>query len=235
MTMRNPGCDDIMARRLLEPRSLRAAGACLVLVMLAGCAGARVSDIAANHVQEPAPVAILVEVDSAAIAGSDRAAAGVANPLQSDLIAQLLTAKVKAAPFGAGAIPAGNAVLHVSITEAEPGSFWKRLVIGFGLGRAELRAKVDLEAADAAGPRAMTSFATSSDNGRVMPGLILPAAVAVATRNIIPLAVGGGIKLVTSRRGGLDQPTEDTARAIVTQLKAYYVSVGWHWPAGDKA
>ena len=97
-----------------------------------------------------------------------------------------------------------------------------------------MQTKVDLESVGAtANP--MTAFDTSSSSGRVMPGLILPAGIALATRNIVPLAIGGGLKAATSFRGDLDSSARETATAVVAQLKKYYGSIGWRWPTEDRA
>jgi hypothetical protein len=163
------------------------------------------------------------------------AAQAAAARLQADLVKRLTAARLSAEPYFPGTNHPGAAVLRVSITEAEPGSYWERFVIGFGLGRAELQAKADLESGDTTETRSLTAFNTSSATGRVMPGLVLPGAIALATRSLVPLAVGGGLKLATSFRGGLDQSADGTAKAVVEQLKKYYASVGWHWPEEPEA
>ncbi len=217
------GEEDLRTRFLMQ-----VAGAAVILAALGGCAGARVTHVTSAGTAGPPPVEILVDVGAAP--GTQEARAklvrAVAAKLQSALIQRLTAARVPAEPFLPGTTHPGATVLRVSVVEAEPGSYLERLVIGFGLGRAELQAKVDLESADSAGARAMTSFDTSSATGRFMPGLIFPAGVALATRDVIPLAVGGGIKVTTSLRGGLDSSVQWMAAAVVEQLKEYYVSTG---------
>jgi Domain of unknown function (DUF4410) len=208
----------------------RALGLGLALA-LAGCAGAQVSDVAATHQADRPPGEILVEVSTAM---ETQPAGDVAAKLRSDLVQQLTKAGLAAEPFASGTNDPGAAVLHVSITEATPGSYLERLIIGFGLGRSQLQAKVALESAGGAA-HPITAFDTSSASGRVMPGLVLPGAIAAASRNVMPLMIGGGLKLATSLRGSLDNSARQTAEAIVGEIKDYYASVGWRWPAHDRA
>jgi hypothetical protein len=205
-------------------------GAGVILLALAGCAGARISDVRTeNAAAAPPPAQILVEVDTQA-----SGAAELVPKLQSTLVERLTKAKLSAIPFAPGASQPGAAVLHVSITETDPGNYLERFIVGFGLGRARMQAKVDLERPDAAG-HPMTAFDTSAASGRFMPGLVLPAAISVATKNVIPIVVGSGLKAATSLRGGLDRTVDSTAKGVVDQLKKYYAAAGWHWPADDKA
>lgn len=202
----------------------RIVGMGFVLVALAGCAGAEVTDLAQAKVESPPPARILVEVSAV---GEEQAAREAAPALQSEVIEQLVKAGVVAQPFMAGTRPPGAVLLHVSIMEAEPGSGAGRFLLGFGAGRAKLLAKARLESTDTV---EIVSFNTASDSGR-MPGLVLPGGVALATASIVPLAIGGTTRVVSSVRGGFDGTINRTANVIVDQLKDLYASVGWHWPA----
>jgi len=215
---------------------MRMAGAIVILTALAGCAGAQISDVASAKATGPAPARILVDVSAAQAGGETQtnAANKVASELRADLLQRLAKAGVKAEPFVSDTHHPGAAVLRVSVVEADPGSLLERFVIGFGAGRAQLAVKADFESTDSADAYAMTAFDTSSDSG-YKPGIILPAGIALATRNIIHLAIGGGIDAAVNVNGGLDGPVNRTASAIVGQLKTYYVSVGWHWPVEDVA
>lgn len=212
-----------------SPRFAPVAGALALLFLLSGCVSAQVNDVVSAPAAPSQPRQILVALDiSVPVAGDDAALAQeVGETLRAAVIQDLADAGVSAQPLAAGARPAGVAVLHLAIAEADSGSAWERFVIGFGAGRAKLRATAALET-EAAGR--LTSFSTSSDSGR-RPGLIMPAGVAAATRTVIPLAIGGTVKTVTSLRDGLDRPLGKTAQAVVEQLEAYYRQAGWTWPA----
>lgn len=217
-------------------RRLRAGCTLLALLALAGCAGARVSNIATSTVPGAPPTEILVAVDASQTADSaqSKVAAQVAGKLQSSLVDRLIHSRVTAEPFIAQTSHPGAAILHVSIVQADPGSFIERFTIGFGLGRAKLQARAELERADGDGAPALTAFDTASDSG-MKPGLILPGGIALATGNAVHLAIGGGIDVAMNLRGGLARPTTSTASAIVAQLKKYYIAEGWDWPAADGA
>jgi hypothetical protein len=124
-------------------------------------------------------------------------------------------------------------VLRVSIREAEPGSVLERFVVGFGAGRAELLARAAFERRDGPVKVSMTAFNTSSGSG-FKPVILLSGAIALATRNVVRLAihvaVSSGVVVVTNLRGGLEQPVRATTTIIVSQLEKYYATEGWIWP-----
>ena len=211
---------------------LRLAALAALLIGLTGCAGATVSNVATVQSRGPSPSDILVAVDAAPMSDATQteAAQAIASKLQTALVERLTSSRVTAEPFVRGTSHPGAAVLHVSVVRADPGSLAERLVVGFGLGSAKLKANSELESADGSGGISLTAFNTSSHSD-IKPGLILPGAVALATRNPIHLAIGGGIDIAMNLRGGLARPTSSTASAIVAQLKKYYAAAGWYWPA----
>jgi len=208
--------------------------AAAVVGALAGCATARVSDATHGISSETQPAEILVDVttETFATASEADAAQAIRTELQADLVKDLTAARVLAEPIGAGPERTDAAVLHVTITEAAPGSALKRLVIGLGAGRAQLQAAAELRVPSAA-TGSLVSFNTSSDSGRG-PGLLVPGGVALATGAAVHLAIGGGIDLAENARGGFGRPLKATARTIVDELKKYYGSVGWSWPTADQ-
>ncbi|MCB8881895.1 DUF4410 domain-containing protein [Acidisoma cellulosilytica] len=220
----------------LKRKPGRAALAGLSLFLLSSCAGAHVSNIASVSTTTPAPSEILVAVDTAPMPNADqtRAAAAVAPQLQAAVVRRLGKAHIAAIPYTAGSARPGAAVLHVSIQQADPGSRAERFLIGFGMGSAKLEARADLETTLPSAHSSLTAFDTASDTG-IKPGLILPGGIALATGNLIHLAIGGGIDVVTNLNGGLSKPTNSTATAIVKQLHRYYRSAGWVWPTDEES
>src|SRR5262249_27210336 len=138
------------------------------------------------------PVEILVDVSTEAFAAAAQAnvAETVRADLQADLVKELTAARVFAEPLRAVTQQAGAAVLHVTITAADPGNAVKRLIIGLGAGRAELQAAAELRMPSAAGDSPLVAFNTSGDSGR-KPGLIVPGGIALATGKAVHLAIGG--------------------------------------------
>ena len=65
--------------------------------------------------------------------------------------------------------------------------------------------------------------------GNKTPGLVVPAAIAIATANPVGLIVVGGAKLygATSGRSGLEGRAKSTADEIAAQLKIRFQDRGW--------
>ena len=208
--------------------ALRHGVAAIGLLTLAGCAGASVTGVSEEAAHTPPPREILVEVDAPSDASPDEGATArsIGSALGRDLVKQLDAAHLVASERPPGTLPRGDAVLRVDVTLADEGNKLKRVVIGFGAGKARLTATASLESADGA---SLTHFDTASDSG-MKPGLLLPGAIAGATGDLIHLAIGGGIDVAMNMRDGLAAPTQHTAGAIVRQLKTYYAAVGWPWP-----
>jgi hypothetical protein len=181
-------------------------------------------------------VEILVQVINRLPADDARAkvADRVALYLQTALLDKLTRAALMVEPLVPGRNLPGAAVLRVSIGEADPGSVLERYVVGLGAGRAELLAQADFERPDGPVKGSMIAFNTSSGTG-FKPGILLPGAITLVTRNLVLLAihvaVSGGVLVAANRRGGLEQPIRATATVIVSQLEKYYATEGWAWPA----
>lgn len=216
-------------RALMNGAMIVALGGCAA--MLAGCATANVAGIASTNASTPRPAEILVDVRPALDAGDPDVglAADISAKLQSALIKKLTKAGITAEAYAPGMVRAGAATLHVAITGAVPGNTAERILIGFGVGQAKLQATAELETDKTAPTQSMTKFIISSDSG-YKPGMIVPAGVAAVTRNVIHLAIGGGIKLVTSVHEGMSVVVDETTTAIVGQLEKYYGQVGWNGP-----
>ena len=108
------------------PSLVRLVGLGAILAVLAGC-GARVANVASVTAGGPPPAAILVDVTTGPPTGDVQAkiVEDVAATLRSDLLRQLTAAQLAAQPFAPGTNHPDDAVLHVSITEAEPGSYFR--------------------------------------------------------------------------------------------------------------
>lgn len=216
-------------KRILMGAMIVTLGGCAI--MLAGCATANVASIASTNTSTPRPAEILVDVRPALDAGDPSAglAADIGTELQSALIKKLTKAGITAEAYAPGKAPAGAAMLHVAITGAVPGNTAERILIGFGVGQAKLQASAELETDKAAPAQSMTKFVISGDSG-YKPGMIVPAGVFAVTRNVIPLAIGGGVKLATSVHEGMSVVVDEMTTAIVGQLEKYYGQVGWNKP-----
>lgn len=131
-----------------------------------------------------------------------------------------------------GAVPqVGDGVIRGYVISTEGGGakgFAKRFVVGFGAGKAEMKTVVEGYVMTAHGLRQLGSGGLSS-GGNKTPGLMVPAAVAIATANPIGIAVVGGAKIygAVSGRSGLEGRAKATADEIAAQLKVRFQERGW--------
>lgn len=213
----------------------RFASALILACTLAGCAGAKVSNVQSTIAVGKAPTELLVEVNVASNigAGQQKDVSRIRSELESALVKRLVKSGVTAEPLAAGTHDPDAAVLHVSITDAESGNLAKRMIVGLGWGKARLQAQADLERVSASGGQPVTTFDTASDSG-MKPGLLIPGGVAAATGNMIGLAIGGTINIARNIHGGMSKPIKSTSVAIVDQLKKCYQTAGWTWPSAKQ-
>jgi hypothetical protein len=223
----------------------------LVLVIVAGCATANVSNQTPMvEGQVPRPKTIWVYpfiADPAQVPPDASINASLSQPSTppsakeletgkklGELIAQKLVDDINAmgmnaALGGPGAQPQmGDGIIRGYLVSTNPGSMVSRFVIGFGAGAAQLDTVVEGYAVTPTGLRKMGSGEVNA-NGNKMPGLVAPAALAIATGNPIGLAVMGGAKVIGAATGrtGLEGRAKQTADEIAKQLKQRFVARGW--------
>ena len=106
----------------------------------------------------------------------------------------------------------------------------KRFVIGFGAGTTEMDTVVEGYAVTSQGWRKLGSGTLTSSGGKT-PGMVVPAAVAIATANPIGLIVVGGYKIYgeASGRSGLEGRAKATAELarFQEQLRIRFQDRGW--------
>jgi hypothetical protein len=125
----------------------------------------------------------------------------------------------------------GDGVIRGYIVSTQGGGVGggvKRFVIGFGAGTSEMDTVVEGYAVTPQGWRKLGS-GTLSSSGNKTPGMVVPAAVAIATGNPIGLIVVGGLKVYgeASGRNTLEGRAKATADAISEQLKIRFQDRGW--------
>lgn len=151
--------------------------------------------------------------------------AAIADELAKDIQAMGLPATV-ARP---GASPqVGDGVIRGYLLSVEGGSTAKRFTIGFGSGASELDTMIEGYAVTKQGWEKLGSGTLSSSSGKT-PGVVVPAAVAIATGNPIGLVVMGGLKIYgeASGRNKLLGRAKATADEIAAQLKPRFQQRGW--------
>jgi hypothetical protein len=149
--------------------------------------------------------------------------------IAKDLVEDIQAMGLPAARAGAGASPqVGDGVIRGYLVSVEGGSAGKRFIIGFGAGKAELDTVVEGYVMTPQGLRKLGS-GTLSASGSKTPGVVMPAAVAIASGSPVGLIVVGGAKLYGEASGktGLEGRAKSTADEIAEQLKVRFQDRGW--------
>lgn len=229
-------------------------GSLLVAAILAGCASTNVTEqtpMTAPGLARPNQIWVYPFVAAPADMPADSAIASnvgtPSTPLTPEeietgrkygaLIAQELVKDIQAMGMpaieaGPGSSPqVGDGVIRGYIVSTEGSGakgFAKRFVIGFGAGTAEMDTVVEGYVMTPQGLRKLGS-GTLSSSGNKTPGLMVPAAVAIAAGNPVGLIVVGGAKIIgaASGRTGLEGRAKATADQIAAQLKIRFQERGW--------
>jgi hypothetical protein len=152
--------------------------------------------------------------------------------IAKELVKDIQNMGMPAIEAGPGSAPqVGDGVIRGYIVSTEgggAGNMVKRMVIGFGAGTTEMDTVVEGFVMTPQGLRKLGS-GTLTSTGNKTPGLIVPAAVAIAAANPIGLIVVGGVKIygAASGRTTLEGRAKSTADEIAVQLKIRFQDRGW--------
>jgi hypothetical protein len=246
--------ESVEATMTLMKSYANAIGLLFGMAMLAGCASTRVNEqtpMTAPGLARPNQIWVYDFVAGPSDMPSDSSLAGQVGapstpPTPEELetgrkygamIAQKLVIDIQnmgmpATEAGPGSSPqVGDGVIRGYIVSTEGGGgggMVKRMVIGFGAGTAEMDTVVEGYVMTPQGLRKLGSGSLTS-SGNKAPGLVVPAAVVIATANPVGLIVVGGLKIAgaASGRSGLEGRAKSTADEIATQLKIRFQDRGW--------
>jgi hypothetical protein len=221
------------------------------LAMIAGCASTQVTEqtpVSNQTIPRPNQIWVYNFVADPGEIPADSSIKGVVRPATTPptaeqveigrqlgaLIAEDLTADITAMGFSAvradrNSTPAvGDGVIRGYLVSAEGGDAAKRFVIGFGSGSSMLDTVVEGYVMTPRGLRSLGS-GTVTSSGAKTPGMVVPAAMAIATGNPIGLIVGGGAKIYREASGHntLEARAKETADEIAEQLKIRFEKRGW--------
>jgi Domain of unknown function (DUF4410) len=149
--------------------------------------------------------------------------------IAKDLVADIQAMGLSAVQGEAGSSPqVGDGVIRGYLVSVEGGGAVKRFVVGFGSGTSEMDTVVEGYLMTPQGLRKLGS-GTLSSSGSKTPGMVVPAAVAIATGNPIGLIVVGGLKIYgeASGRNKLEGRAKATADEIAKQLRIRFQDRGW--------
>jgi hypothetical protein len=149
--------------------------------------------------------------------------------IAADLVADINTMGLTALQAGPGSsAQVGDGVIRGYLVSVQGGGAVKRFVIGLGYGTSEMDTVVEGYSVTPQGWRKLGS-GTLSSSGSKAPGMVVPAAVAIASGNPIGLIVVGGLKVYgeASGRNTLEGRAKATADAISDELKIRFQDRGW--------
>ena len=138
--------------------------------------------------------------------------------IAKQLVTNIQAMGLSAVQAGPGAAPqVGDGVLRGYLVSVHAGSGVTRFVIGFNAGSSEIDTVVEGYEMTAQGLRPVGS-GTLSSSGSKTPGIIAPAAVALATANPIGLIVVGATKIVGEVSGS--NTPEGRAKATADAMQS---------------
>jgi Domain of unknown function (DUF4410) len=149
----------------------------------------------------------------------------IATQLVSDINAMGLPATLASS----GSRPqVGDGVIRGYLVSVHRGGTVKRFMIGFGAGASELDTVVEGFEVTPQGWRKLGA-GTLSSSGNKTPGMVVPAAVAIATGSPVGVIVMGGLKVYgeASGRNKLEGRAKATADEIAAQLRTRFQARGW--------
>ena len=149
--------------------------------------------------------------------------------IATNLVTDIQAMGLSAVQAGPGSSPqVGDGVIRGYLVSVQSGSAVQRFVIGFGAGTSEMDTVVEGYAVTPQGWRKLGS-GTLSSSGNKTPGMVVPAAVAIATANPIGLIVVGGAKIYgeASGKNTLEGRAKATADEIAVQLRIRFQDRGW--------
>jgi hypothetical protein len=158
----------------------------------------------------------------------EQTAHATANAFSVSLVEQLRNKGINAQRAERGELPPLHAiVLKGQFITIDEGSRFKRMVIGFGAGSSELRARVQAYQATERGLRRIAE-AEANATGSKMPGMAIPVAGGAAMGSAATSAmISGGMNIAKETRGAMNPDAQRMAEKIAERAKAFYIRQGW--------
>jgi hypothetical protein len=167
---------------------------------------------------------------SDAVAEELRMSEGVRQAISKTLIEKLIAMGFEADRAAPGPAPqVGDLVIQGQILDIDAGNRTRRLAIGFGAGKSEVEATVEVAyyASVGAPPLLLRSYDATANSGR-KPGLALGGAVGAAERSLAPIALSGAVGAAGEiRKSGVAGEGQRLAERIAANLGDYFTEQGW--------
>jgi Domain of unknown function (DUF4410) len=138
-------------------------------------------------------------------------------------------------------LPAERASSHQPLTHGalgiegqfisiDEGNRFRRMIIGFGLGKEEVRTLVQVYVGMDGGQSIVQQFETTAESSK-MPGMAPMMGVGAAARGAVGLAtaagVSGGLHTAGEIRESVEAEARRTADALVKRLAQFFAAQGW--------
>jgi hypothetical protein len=136
-----------------------------------------------------------------------------------------------AVPAGPGSrLQPGDVIIQGQIVRVDAGNATRRAIIGFGAGKSQVFANVQVLRAEPGGyARPLQTYDANANSGRT-PGLALGAAGAAAGH--VAMAVAGSVAgTVARQRSSLGKDAEDLAKKVATNVGDFFAAQGWISPS----
>jgi hypothetical protein len=151
-------------------------------------------------------------------------ASQITSAISETLIDSINRMGLVAVPAGPRTVPmAGDVLVQGQILRVTAGNATRRAIIGFGAGKSEVYADVQvLRAEPGRYARPLQTYDANANSGRT-PGLGLGAASAAAGH--VALAVAGSVAgTVARQRSGLAKDAEDLAKKVATNVGDFFAA-----------
>jgi hypothetical protein len=214
-----------------------------------GCASAGVTPVAgtADPSMLPRPSVVLVydfavhandvmvdslgaefESEGEKLTEEEQTARETANAFSVTLVELLRKEGINAQRANDRDVPPLSAILiKGQFVSIDKGSRFKRMVIGFGAGSSEVRARVQVYQATDRGLRRIVEAETQA-TGSKMPGMAVPVAGGAVMGSVATAAViSGGMNIAKETRGAMNPDAKRMAEKIAERAKSFYVRQGW--------
>ena len=221
------------------------------LLVIAGCASTKITNrepVVTGQLPRPAQIWVYDFAATAADLPADSSLAGqysigdtgqtaehidtgrkLGAQIAAELVEQIRGMGMPAEHATTGTTPQINdLVIRGYLISFEEGSAAKRVGIGFGSGKSELKVAAEGFQMTAQGLRKLGSGSSDAGGGK-SPGAAVGAAAFIATANPAGLIVSGGMKLYGEKSGSskIEGRAKATAKEIADILKKRFQDQGW--------
>ena len=153
----------------------------------------------------------------------------VANALSKALVKEIQNFGLPAERAAGTPSSSGNMLeIEGQFLSIDEGNRTERVIIGFGLGRTDVKTNVQLYDVTAQGRRAVEKFTTDAKSGR-KPGMaVFVGAGALAGHAAVSTLVSGGVSAASEKfSANVEADAKRTAKEVAKRLGQFFVRQGW--------